>query len=176
MKWVLLGMIALLIVVAVVVAIGAALPKEHVARTHASYRASPDTIWAVLTDVAQYPTWRSGLKRVEVLPPRDDLHVRWREHDKDNAITFEEVEATPPAQWQVRIADEKLPFGGTWTYELVPIAGDRTDVAITENGVVHNPLFRFMARFVFGYHATQEKFLRDLGRAFSQDVEPERLP
>ena len=61
----------------------------------------------------------------------------------------------------LRIADPKLPFGGTWTYEIAPTAGGST-LTITENGEVYNPIFSFMARFVFGYDGTMKTYLANL--------------
>lgn len=53
-------------------------------------------------------------------------------------------------------------------YEVADEDGD-TRVTITEEGVVKNPIFRFISRFVLGHDATLEAFLRDrtahLGRA-----------
>ena len=42
---------------------------------------------------------------------------------------------------------------------------------ITENGEIYNPFFRFMARFVFGYTATMETYLKALGKKFGEDAE-----
>lgn len=74
-------------------------------------------------------------------------------------MCFERME--PPSLLVARIADPSLPFGGTWTYRIAPAAGG-SDVTITENGEVSNPLFRFMSRFVFGYAATLDEFVKDL--------------
>ncbi len=58
-----------------------------------------------------------------------------------------------------------MPFGGTWTYVLVPdVAGTR--LTITEDGEVYNPLFRFLSRFVFSQTATIDTYLRHLEAAF----------
>jgi len=35
-------------------------------------------------------------------------------------------------------------------------------VAITEDGEVYNPFFRFMSRFVFGHAATLDEFVKNL--------------
>jgi hypothetical protein len=61
----------------------------------------------------------------------------------------------------MRIADPDLPFGGTWTFEITP-SDSGSDIVLTENGEIYNPLFRFMARFVFGYEGTIEQYLEDL--------------
>ncbi len=74
---------------------------------------------------------------------------------------YEAVESTPPRHLITRIADPKLPFGGTWTYEIVP-AGNSCTLTITENGKVYNPLFRFVSRFLIGQTATMDGYLKAL--------------
>jgi hypothetical protein len=49
---------------------------------------------------------------------------------------------------------------------LPPRNGGR--VRITERGFVKNVIFRFVARFVFGYTSTMEGYLRDLAKKFSE--------
>jgi hypothetical protein len=61
----------------------------------------------------------------------------------------------------MRIADQKLPFGGTWTYELEPSAGG-TSVTLTEDGEVYNPLFRVMQKLFFSPYKTIDTFLGNL--------------
>lgn len=70
------------------------------------------------------------------------------------------VEETPPRRLVTRVIDG-LPYGGSWTIDLAP-EGEGTRVTITENGVVYNPLFRFVSRFVIGHTATIDKYLDDL--------------
>jgi uncharacterized protein YndB with AHSA1/START domain len=152
------GIIVLLILT--VVAMGYALPVAHVESRTATFAQPPDRVMAVLADVENFPRWRTGVRAVEVLAwePR----VRWREYGRDT-ITFERVEIEPPTRLVTRIADPDLPFGGTWTFELTE-EGEGTRLTITEHGEVHNPLYRFMSRYVFGHAATMEEFLEDLGR------------
>jgi hypothetical protein len=97
---------------------------------------------------------------VELLPPENG-RARFRLHDRSGAIVMEVVEATPPLRRVTRIADPDQPFGGTWTWELAS-DGDRTRVTITERGEIYNPLFRFMARYVFGYTGTMDSALAAL--------------
>ena len=124
-------------------------------------------MWEALTNVGDYPRWRPGVRSVDALSSAGA--VRWREHTSDGDITFERTEEQRPRRLGTRITDETLPFGGSWTYELAP-EGSGTRLTITERGYVTNPLFRFMSRFVFGHHRTQEDFQRALGRRFGQDV------
>jgi hypothetical protein len=60
-----------------------------------------------------------------------------------------------------KIADPKLPFGGTWTYDIAP-AGDSCTLTITENGEVYNPLFRFVSRFIIGQSTTMDGYIKAL--------------
>ena len=60
-----------------------------------------------------------------------------------------------------RIADPHLPFGGTWTYEIAPTATG-SSLTITENGEIYNPVFRFIARYIQGYTATIDNYLKAL--------------
>ena len=128
---------------------GYALPQAHQASREAAVSAQPATVFATITEVARHPEWRSGVTNVEIL---GTAPLKWREDAGSDVITFEVVDARPPALLRVRIADPDLPFGGTWTYELAP-EGPGTRVRVTEHGEVYNPVFRFMSRFVFGHTA-----------------------
>ncbi len=172
MKWPLVVLCVIAAVPAVVVGVGALLPEEHTATSHATISAPPDSVWDAITDVEEFPAWRDDVGRVETLPPRDG-HRMWREIGKHDAVMFEEVDAQPPRRLVARIADPSLPYGGSWTYVVAPERGG-SRVTITEEGVVYNPVFRFMSRFVFGHHATQDAFLRALGRRFGQEATPVR--
>ena len=72
-----------------------------------------------------------------------------------------------------RIADDTLPFGGTWTFELAP-EGTGTRLRITERGFVKPPPFRFIAKFFLGYTKTIEGYLGDLSQktGASSPIEP----
>lgn len=167
MRWLLILLGVVVGIAALITLIGLMLPRDHVASTTAIIPAAPESVWQALIDVKDYPRWRPDVRSVDVLSTEGAL--RWREHTRQGAITFERAEEQRPRRLVGRIADETLGFGGTWTYELAPEA-QGTRVTITERGYVTNPLFRFMARFVFGHHRTQEDFLRALGQRFGHDV------
>ena len=171
MKWLVLAIGVIVAIGALTAIVGLLLPRDHTAATRAHIKAVPDSVWQAVTNVRDYPRWRTGVRSVDVLSTEGAL--RWREHGSDGAITFERSAEERPHRLVTRIVDETLPFGGTWTYELVP-APDGTLLTITERGYVTNPLFRFMARFIFGHHRTQEDFLRSLGRRFGHEVTPTR--
>lgn len=170
MKWILIILGSLAIAACLIVLVGSILPRRHVATRSARVNQRADVLFGTLRDFAALPSWRTGLTSVELLSPQDG-HARYRELSRHGAITYQVDEEKPPERLVSRIADETLPFGGTWTFELSAEPGG-TRVRITEHGIVKNPVFRFMARFVFGYTSTMDAYLRDLGRKFGEDVTP----
>ena len=145
---------------AAVAVVGLLLPRDHVEARSTAFAASPETVFAAIADVGGYAAWRRSLSAVEVLPPVDG-RARWVEVSGGDRIAMEQIEREPPRRLVTRIADPDLPFGGTWTFELSP-AGSGTRLTITERGEIRHPIFRAVARFVFGYGATMETFLDEL--------------
>jgi hypothetical protein len=170
MRWILIIGGAVVGLVAAVALMGLMLPKGHTASKWAAFGQPPDVIWAALADHAGAASWRTDVKQVEMLERRNGRAV-WRETWKSgDKILFEEVEALAPRRMVTRIADPKLPFGGTWTIEVTPKDGT-TAVKITEDGEVYNPIFRFISHFFMNKTATIEAFLKALGGKFGQQVE-----
>jgi uncharacterized protein YndB with AHSA1/START domain len=168
--YVILG--AVVAVPAVVFGIGKALPVAHVARGRMCLHTPIGEVWRVLADFASYASWRRGVAttvRVDGAGAE-----RWKEVSaKGESMTFETVEQVPERKLVRRIADEKLPFGGQWVFELEPAGASETIVTVTEQGEVYNPIFRFVSRFIMGHHATLKGFLADLGKKFGQNEEVE---
>ncbi|HTH00599.1 MAG TPA: SRPBCC family protein [Vicinamibacterales bacterium] len=160
MKWVLITVLALVLVVALAAMIGSRLGQSHRTSVSKTFPVPPEVIWSAMTDVAAFPSWRAGVTRVERLPDRNGYPV-WMEEGRSGKMTMAVERMEPPRVLVARIADPKLPFGGTWTYEITPDAGG-SRLTITENGEIYNPLFRFMARFIFGYEGTIQSYLSSL--------------
>lgn len=160
MKIALVVVAAVVLLVVVLVVVGLFIPRDHVASRSAVFDAPPERIWAVLADTAKAPEWRTGLKSVEELPPLDGKR-RYRETGGFGAVTYVVEEERAPERLVGRIADEGLGYGGSWTWEIAR-EGPRTRVTITERGFVTNPVFRVLARYVFGYEKTMNDYLRDL--------------
>ena len=150
----------------IVVVAGYLLPVQHVVTLAAHVPATPEQVWDAVTDVAAYPKWRGDVTSVAMLPS-DSGHVAWREHGKNDAISYAIEQAERPRRLVTRITDTSLPFGGSWTYQLTP-SGAGATLVITEHGEVYNPLFRLMSRFVFGHTATMDRYLADLEKHLRQ--------
>lgn len=152
---------------------GLMLPKEHVAASRIVLNQPPDAVWNVLADWEQWPNWNKSITRMERGGDRDGKPV-WVMHSSHGEIPLAVEELTAPRRIVTRIAGTKLPFGGRWTYDIEPTAAG-CRVTITENGEVYNPLFRFLSKTVFGYHATLEGVLKSLGQKFGESPRLERI-
>lgn len=163
LTWILYIGAAVALLIALVAAVGAMLPRSHVAARSLRVNRPPQEVWNVITNVEAFPNWRSGIARVERLPDANGLPV-WRETDRrNNGLTLACEAFEPPRRLVTRIADKNLPFGGAWTWVLAP-AGSGCELSITENGEIYNPIFRFMARFVLGYTMTIDAYLKSLAK------------
>ena len=155
----------------VVVLVGLMLPVKHESAMSVAIPATPEAVWAALTDVAAYPRWRGDVTSVEMLPA-DSGHVAWREQGKNGAISYVIEQAEAPKRLVTRITDKSLPFGGAWEYVVAP-EGTGSRVRITEHGEVYNPVFRFVSRFIMGHTTTVSAYLKALGARFGAAVAPE---
>jgi hypothetical protein len=169
MTWLIYGVVALLVVVGLVAGVGAALPKDHTVTRSAHFHRGAAELFGIVTGP---PDWRPDVKKYEPLAPVNG-RPRWREVTSQDTILYELVEATPPHRLVTRIADDSLPYGGTWTLELT---GDEasTTVRITEQGEVRNVIFRFLARYAFGYTASIETYMKNLAKKVGEELRIEQ--
>lgn len=121
--------------------VGLMLPKGHTASRTLRLKQPPEPVWQALADAAAMASWRANVDRVERLPDQDG-HEVWQEVYKDGwKLPLMRVSVEPPHRLVGKIADPKLPFGGTWTFEIQPVDGG-CRVVITERGEVYSPVFR----------------------------------
>jgi hypothetical protein len=134
--WIAAGLVTVSgVAVAVLAIVGSRLPKDHVASRRITLRRAPAEVFAAMRELASASA--------------------------SPALLI--VEEVPPRRLVTRIADETLPYGGTWTYDLEPDGPDGTRLVITERGFVNPPVFRTLSRYVFTHHRTLDTYLRVLG-------------
>jgi hypothetical protein len=153
-----------------IVAVGYALPVQHVAARAIELHQEPESVFALISDFKNEPAWRGDVQQVEMLPERNGL-VRFREKSSHGAIPMIVVESTSPQRMITQIDGEHLPFGGRWVFEILPNS-DGCRLNITERGEVYNPVFRFMSRYVFGYTGTMDGYLKSVARKFGESTTP----
>ncbi len=137
---------------------GSLIAETHVATVTRDYSAKPEQIYEAISDPNKYMEWRSGLKKVEVNGDQVSEHgsfgvMTYRITDKAAGRRMATTEAGGP----------DLGFSGSWTFQIEP-AGTGSRLSITERGRVFSPLFRLMARFVFGYERTMIQYHTDLAK------------
>lgn len=173
--WIYLTIGAVMVLVGGTLVIGALLPREHTCTRSVVLTQSAQTVWDAVTNADEMPSWRTGLRRVE-LKPDVDGQKSWVEYHGSGAIPMTAHVWEPPVKLMTKIDDDGLPFGGTWTLVIEPLGGAAGGcrVRITEDGFVKSPPFRFVSKFVMGHSATMETYLRDLAMKFGQDavIEP----
>ncbi len=156
----------LITLVLVVLVVGWGLPVAHRVSRRVVVATTPEQLFATVVAVEQYPVWRSGVTRVDVLVTDSSRFPKvFREHGSDGAIQFEVVERVPARRFVTRIADPTLPFGGQWTFDVTSADGG-AQLEITEDGEVYNPIFRFVSRFVLGHTRTLDQYLGDVVKQF----------
>lgn len=166
MKWVMIGaagVFGVLLLAGIAAwAVGRTLPAEHTAQGSRDIAAPLERVAAIVRDVPSQPQWRPGVTRIEVLSrnvAEGDTVLRYVEYGPNGAIPFAFREVVPDHRFTSTIDTDTLAFGGRWTIELTARGDDRTQVTITEQGIVRAPLFRTMARYVFGHTRTIEGYL-----------------
>ncbi len=174
MKWALIVVGIIAVLVLCVVGIGYALPVAHVAQRSVVLPVAPATVWATITDVAAYPTWRPDVDSVEVLAPVEGRQS-WRERGSNGEISYAMTAVEPPSRMVTRIMDRNLPFGGEWEY-VIASEGSGSRLTITERGEVYNPLFRFVSRFVMGHTATIDGYLGALSSKLGSPTQTRTNP
>jgi hypothetical protein len=145
MKWILLGVVIVTVLVAVVAAIGALLPRDHVASRTLTMHRPAQEVWAVISDPA------------------------FAKDATGQDVPVETVESMPPKKLVTRIADPNQPFGGTWAFVITPTPTGST-LTITEAGWVSNVIFRFVSRFIMGHHATMDTYLRNVAKRLNEEA------
>ena len=162
MSWILWIVGVIVILVALVLGVGAMLPQNHVATRTVELPQPPDRVWNAVADVAKYPSWRSNVTSVDILPTPTGATAAWREHDRHGSLAYVASDAVEPTHLTTRISDTDKPFGGGWTFDIAQSKSGGSILTITEHGEVYNPLFRFVSRFIIGHTATIDTYIGDL--------------
>ena len=171
MPWYLLVPLLLVVVVVLAILCGSLIPRDHTATSTIELRATPAQVWATITGWQQLQQWRKGLKSVEAFTAPDGRQG-WVETSGWGRVPLVIERAEPGRLFVGRIADDSLPFGGTWTHRLEALPGGGTRLASTEDGFIKPPLFRLLAKCVFGYHKTLNDYQRQLAAKFGEGPRP----
>ena len=140
MKWLSFVVGGLVLLIVVVAAVGAMLPRNHKASRTQRVNRSPAEVWPVL---------------MQAMSTSD--------------VPVDVLESQPPHRLVTRVTEKEKNFGGTWTIAIAA-APSGSDVTITEDGWVANPIFRVVSRFVIGHHASMDAILKQVAKTLNEEA------
>ena len=167
MKWVLIVLGVLVALVIIAAAVGAFLPKGHVASRTVVIAKPQAEVWDVITDFGATPQWFADLKSSERTADING-HPAWREKYGGFTADMETAEWDPPRRVKREVHATNAGFRGSWTFELAPESAG-TRLTVTERGEVDNPIFRLMSQFM-DQTATINRYLTGLGRRLGVEL------
>jgi len=164
--WIVLGTLAAL---ALVLFAGRSMvAREHSATSTIVLKAPPEKVFEAITDWRNHTTWRKEVTSVEELPGGGG----WVETSRFGRLPLRIEKSEPPRLFVGRIADDSLPYGGTWTHRLERTAEGGTRLATTEDGFIGPAPFRLITKLFFGYHRTLNAYQRALAAKFGETAAP----
>lgn len=125
----------------------------------ATIRARPEAVWAILTDVASYPSWDSGVVRVEGSVGLGSSLKVVSEANPKRAFAVKVTELDPP---RTMVWSGGMPLGlfkGVRTYTLRS-AGDSTEFHMREE--YSGPLLSMIWKSMPDLQPSFDKFARGL--------------
>lgn len=161
------GLLALLVLFgAIAYGMGSRLPVEHTASVHGVIAASPEKVFARITDVAAAPRWRPAVKAVTLLPEQDGKDHWVEDLGHGQTMTFLATRTQVPSYREVLLDAPGAAYGGTWTYRLIAgPAANTTSLEITETGYIRPPVYRFVMAYVFGPTRNLDMYMKNLQAA-----------
>ncbi|CEG72496.1 hypothetical protein RMATCC62417_08046 [Rhizopus microsporus] len=137
--------------------IGLLVPASHIVSRTRTIKTTPSRLWAILTDVSNYPEWQPKV-------------------EKRHTVIIHHVRSSE--RCLLRILEEnmnhynKIPtFSGSWTFEITPQEDNDTQVLlkITEQGVMKKPIVRLMHLLLYGFHSRIDRFMNDLSAKIERE-------
>jgi uncharacterized protein YndB with AHSA1/START domain len=138
--------------------IGTRLPPVSRLEVSRQLPTSPESVWAVLTDLDDMPTWREDLRSLERLPERAGA-VRWLEVGRGGRTAWERIVAEPPTRLVVR--EVAGVAGVERTYRIRAVDGGAS-LALSEERPVRNPFQRVAVAVVGPDRSGVDRFVADL--------------
>jgi hypothetical protein len=163
MKIAILGLIGL---IGIIFAVGYFLPSERLAKRTAKIKASPEIVFAKVTDISNQK-WRSNVEKVEVVDLTPGQEV-WTEYPKKGPpIKFRTKGRIPLSRFEIEIIDNPQ-FGGHWVGTFAPVGIGETEIEFTEKVMVIGIIPKIMSYIFFDVDESVEVYLADLKKVIEQ--------
>jgi uncharacterized protein YndB with AHSA1/START domain len=164
---ILLRLILILIVVAAAAYLYArSIPARQTHTRTTTLKQTPEAVFALLTDLPNFPKWNRNMVKVEMLPPIDGKEATLQTFKGNMQMTIITSESTPPKHLVRSMGDVGDPFEGSWIYEITPTANG-SQVVLTEQSTMNNAFFRLMAK-LFSPTKYMDEHLEDMAKQFGE--------
>jgi uncharacterized protein YndB with AHSA1/START domain len=166
--WFILGGLACLIVLVAlsVNLVGLFIPVNHQSSVSVILDADQKKVWTVITDYQSLPSWWSTVKSIE--KQEKDGKELWINTDQHGQkVAFYTTEEEAPNKLVRTMLSDNLPFGGSWTYELVTQDG-KTHLTITEKGFIRSAFIRTIAKLFMNDQETMQSYVTSLQKKLNQ--------
>jgi uncharacterized protein YndB with AHSA1/START domain len=160
-----------IVIFLVVIAAAAYLYARTIAphQTHTrtlTLKQTPEAIFALLTDMSNFPKWNRNMEKIEILPPIDGKEATRQTFKHNMVMTIITSESTPPKHLVRSMADTGGPLEGSWIYDINPTA-DGSRVVLTEQSTINSVPFRLMCK-IFSPTKYLDEHLSDLAKQFGE--------
>ncbi|HEY2615305.1 MAG TPA: SRPBCC family protein [Chthoniobacterales bacterium] len=158
--------ILLILLVVTAYLIGSAIPAHQTHTRVITVRQTPENVFALLSDLPNFPKWNRNTVKLEMLPPIEGKEATRQTFKGNLVMTIVTSESTPPTRLVRSMGDNRGPFEGSWTYEISRTA-DGSQIVLTERSTMKNPLYRLM-RKMFGPTKYMDEHLQDIAKNFGE--------
>jgi hypothetical protein len=164
---VLFRIILILIVLAAAAYLYALSIPAHQTHTRtATLKQAPEAVFALLTDLPNFPKWNRNMVKIEMLPPIDGKEATRQTFKGNMQMTIITSESTPPKHLVRSMGDIGGPFEGSWIYEITPMP-DGSQIVLTEQSTMNSAFFRLMAK-LFSPTKYMDEHLEDMAKNFGE--------
>jgi uncharacterized protein YndB with AHSA1/START domain len=164
---VLFRIILILIVLAAAAYLYALSIPAHQTHTRTiTLKQTPEAVFALLTDLPNFPKWNRNMEKIEILPPIDGKEATRQTFKGNMTMTIVTTESTPPKHLVRSMGDVGEPFEGSWIYDITPTP-DGSQIVLTEQQTVNSVLFRLMIK-MFGATKYMDEHLAGMAKQFGE--------
>jgi len=142
------------------------IPRHQTHTRTTNLKQTPEAVFALLTDLPNFPAWNPNMVKIEMLPPIDGKEATRQTFKGNMQMTIITSESVPPKRLVRSMGDNNGPFEGSWTYDISPTP-EGSQVVLTEQMTMNNAFFRLMAR-LFGRNKYVDEHLRGIAKHFGE--------